>query len=343
MPAPLVFRFHDIAAVEIRSDAPFAREFFAAEYGHHRINGDQPEMQLPLVRVDLQLAPAGGVGFTHHVHKFLARWAYQVTLANRRVDLCIRGNRMAVPMVHHMLIHPSLRWLASRTGTLLLHAGAVAKNGKSVIFTGRGGAGKTTTTSLVLASGVGWELHADDYVFLRPGPVSLAYLTRSHLYRDLLSWVPPVAARLSPWERLSLEFLGALRKYSGERIKWPVRLGPQRLWPGKKIADHAIPAAILLLERADVAEPVVVRLDNLDQVANELLEMNFGEARHFLTLLAEAGQADESWLAAWKQAEADLLARLLGEVPAYRLILPASKTVKQAQTALLPLLEKLVA
>jgi len=336
---PQVFQFHDIAAVEVWSDSPFARTFFEAEYGYHRVDG--PQAGLPHAFLDFRVDTTPPEGFTRHVHKLLARWGYRLTIRPGDIDIRVYGNRTAVSMVHHMLVHPSLRWLAAGGGTLLLHAGAVAKNGKSLIFTGKGGAGKTTTTSLVLASSPDWQLHADDYVFLR-GRRSKAYVTRSHLYRDLLKWVPEIGARLTPWERIRLEFLGAVRKYSGERLKWAVRLGPERLWPGKTIADTAAPAAILLLERADVSRPELIPVDDLNGTVNDLLEMNFGEARHFLTLLQKTGTLDEQWLATWKETERTLLTNLLNEIPAYRLVLPFSQSADEVKATLLPILEKLV-
>jgi hypothetical protein len=346
---PQVFRFHDIAAVKVWSDSSFARAFFEAEYGYHRSAEVLLPQTTPKVFLDFRFVPhffagldsAPPEGFTRHTHKLLAHWGYRLTTKPGEVNMRVYGNRMAVSMVHHMLVHPSLRWLAAGGGTLLLHAGAVAKNGKSLIFTGKGGAGKTTTTSLVLASDSGWQLHADDYVFLGGGQ-SKAYVTRSHLYRDLLKWVPEVGARLTPWERMRLEVLGAIRKYSGERLKWAVRLGPERLWPGKTIADSAIPAALLLLERAGVSAPELIPVTDLTGTTDDLLEMNFGEARHFLTLLQKTGALDEQWLSDWKDTERTLLAKLLTEIPAYRLVLPLSQSATEAKMALLPILDKLV-
>ena len=336
---PLTFQFHEIALVEIRSVSSFTRDFFDAEYGYHRLR--RPQAGIACVSLDFQLDPVHPKGFTGHIHKLLARWNYRVAINPAEIGLQVHGNRMAVSMVHHMLVHPSLRWLAAGGGTLLLHAGAVVKNGKSLIFTGKGGAGKTTTTSLVLASGTDWQLHADDYVFLGGGK-SRAYVTRSHLYRDLLKWVPEIGARLTTWERIRLEFFGAIRKYSGERLKWAVRLGPERLWPGKAIAETATPAAILLLERAAISIPELVRVTDLAGAAGELLEMNFGEARHFLTLLKKAGALDEQWLADWKASEQALLLKILAETPVYRLVLPLSQSSADVKTSLLPVLEKLV-
>jgi hypothetical protein len=50
----------------------------------------------------------------------------------------------------------------------------------------------------------------------------------------------------------------------------------------------------------------------------------------------------EPWLAAWKQAERNLLVKLLAEVPAYRLVLPFLHPANDVKSALLPVLEKLV-
>jgi hypothetical protein len=347
--SPQVFRFHDIAIATIRSNSSFARGFFNAEYGYHRLDGAAAEPftgqtapdGLPRVNLKFQLGPGTPPGFTHTTHKVLARWNYLVTIQPREIDLRVRGNRAAVSMVHHMLLHPSLRWLTCHAGTLLLHAGAVVKNNKSLIFTGKGGAGKTTTTSLVLASGQGWQVHADDYVFLREGQ-SLAYVTRSHLYRDLQKWVPAVRERLTFWEKARLEFFGALRKYSHEGLKWPVRLSPQRLWPGTPITATACTRAILLLERADVSRPQLIPVTNLELAASDLLEMNFGEARHFLSLLQKAGVFDDKWLSDWKTTELHLLNNLTLKTPTYRLVLPLMESTRSAQASLLPVLDELV-
>jgi hypothetical protein len=334
-----VFQFHDIAMVEVQNDSPFVQDFFNAEYGYHRV--DRPQAGLPHAFLDFHLRSASPEGFTRHIHKLLARWDYKLTINPTEIDIHVYMNRVAISMVHHMLVHPSLRWLAAGNGTLLLHAGAVAKNGKSLIFTGKGGAGKTTTTSLILASDNDWQLHADDYVFLCGGQ-SKAYVTRSHLYRDLLKWVPEIGTRLTSWERTRLEILGAIRKYSGERLKWAVRLGPNRLWPGKAIANTATPAAILLLERADVRSPELLPINDLDGTVQDLVDMNFGEARHFMTLLRKAGALDEAWLAAWKKTERDLLSKILDQTPTYRLILPFSQSAADVKSTLLPVLEKLI-
>lgn len=336
---PLVFQFHNIAEAIVSSESPLVRGFFLAEYGYHQV--EKPSEHLPKVSLTFHLKNSSQENFTQHTHKLLARWNYNISIHPAEINLNVFGNTAAISMVHHMLLHPSLRWLSANSGTLLLHAGAVSKNNRSLIFTGKGGAGKTTTTSLILASERGWKIHADDYVFL-DDQQSKAYVTRSHLYRDLQHWVPGIRTRLTPWERTRLEFFGVLRKYSREGIKWPVRLSPERLWPGVEIAETAMPAGILLLERADIARPTIEEVKSLSETTEDLLNMNFSEARHFLTLLKKAGALDDSWLTAWKEQERDLIHHLLNRHPTFRLTLPFSQNTGNAQTDLLALLEELV-
>ncbi len=324
---PLYFNFHNLVTVEVRAAEPEDRAFFEAEYQHHRSDGASPGRPGVILRVRRGLSlPGLPQGYTFHQHKLLARWGYNIQVDPERVELDVVGNRLAVPMIHHMLLHPSLRYLSARQGVLLLHAGAVAHLGRSLIFTGYGGAGKTTTTALLLAGGgADWSPHGDDYIFLGPGPSSLAYMTRSHLYSDLLRWVPEVAGRLNAGERPRLELFSLIRRWSRDRLKWAVRLPIERLWPGREMAKSARPAAVILLERDLSAQrPALHPVEADEALVGDLIRMNFYEARHFLNLVQKSGSIPEfaTWLKGWQDCERALLQARLQEVPVYRLVLP---------------------
>lgn len=333
---PLYFTFPQATALQIETEWLPARDFFAAEYAFHRT--DKLDRNLPLLRVLLQTRQEPG--WVTHRHKLLARWNYNIHIEPQTITLQASGNRWAIPMIHHMLIHPSLRWLSARNGNLLLHAGAVARKGYSILFTGKGGAGKTTLTSLLLSTGR-WQIHADDYVFVRPGEGSHAYITRAHLYRPLLRWVPEIAARLTAPQRLQLEILGRIRAWSGERLKWPVRLSFARLWPHLEIAPQARPAALLLLEQSAAFR--LTPLEASPSVIQSLLQMNFHEARHYVALLQKSGIASADWLTDWQNQEAQLLAKLCQEVPLYRLEVPGAQTMQRARETFFALIENLLA
>ena len=343
---PLYVNFHNIIGVEIYSDSPSAQNFFAAEYQHHLV--DTKTVGIPSVTIRFRQRYTflpNSSGFTAHTHKLLARWGYRIQLAKDHIELDVNGNQMSIAMVHHMLLHHSIRYLAAHHGVLMLHAGAIAHNNRSLIFSGKGGTGKTTTTSLLLAQGgQAWSLHADDYVFLGPGSRSLAYLTRCHLYRDLLKWVPEIEERLTPSERRKLEVYGSLRSWSKDGIKLAVRLPVERLWPSNTPQFSAVPAAFLLLDRSKVSQLTISPVMEIENALSTLISMNFSEARHFLHLVQKSrAVADFAvWLSEWKQIETQLLRDQLTNTAIYRLSLPIkSQPMPQNTAALLGKLEVL--
>lgn len=65
-------------------------------------------------------------------------------------------------------IREALQLLMAARGRLMVHAGAVGRDGRGVLLVGRGGSGKSTLAlSCALA---GMEVVGDDYVLLEPGP-----------------------------------------------------------------------------------------------------------------------------------------------------------------------------
>ena len=253
----------------------------------------------------------------------MARWAYQVGLQAQKVSIQAYGNPLSVSLIHHMLVHHSLRYLVSYQNTLMLHAGAVVFRGRSLILTGHGGVGKTTLTSLLLSRGGSeWSVHADDYVFLTAKGESLAYLTRAHVYRSLLGPVPEIKRVLTPAERLRLEAYWRLRTLAG--IKLPVRVPLARLWPGRPVAIKAVPAGLVVLERGGVSQPVLRQLSPEQAPLDDLLAMNFGEAGHYLDLVGRCLPAAEwqTLAAGWRQREKEVLQQVVQRIPVYSLTIP---------------------
>ena len=324
------YQFHHIVRLTVETEDQVCREYFRQEYAPYLLSATPPssgpQAPLPLVRLQCwhggwRNAPFAGLP---HRHKMLARWVYRVDFTSHGITIWAQGNRWAIPMIHHMLVHPALRMLAARQGFLMLHAGAVAYQGRSLILTGSGGVGKTTTTSLLLArGGSAWALHADDYVFLSPAERrSYAYLTRAHVYWPLLTWVPELKKRLRWPERLRARLLWLLRRWSGERLKWPVRVSARRLWPQHPYQAQAHIGAVIWLARGANTHAILRPMQPSAREIEQLLDINFFEARHFLALLAAQGEDARPRIAAWREQEGVLLQELATQAPWYRLHLP---------------------
>ncbi len=277
------FDMHGLASFWLQTDDRPTADYFAAEYefAQDQLAEDIPIGELRWRNSALPRSP--GVGYRFRIHKAIARWYYRVELSESGVLIDGVGNRAAVPMVHHMLLHPALRWLASYRGVLMLHAACVARNGASLLISGAGGAGKTTTSSALLArGGPDWRLQGDDYVFLGPDGRSYSHGTRAHLYLDLVRRFPELAERLAVAERARLRVNWAIRRLSGDRIKIPVRVELDRLWPGRKPPKTTQPAALLLLRASDSNKPRLDPVSSSVETVDELMSVNFYEARHFI-------------------------------------------------------------
>jgi len=320
----LFFSYHNLVGEKIITDDAGARRFFAEECQSHEVEG---ELSQDIPQVELVYHKLSGrvpeVGFARASHKMMARWAYWVSVQPERVAIRAYGNPLSVSLIHHMLVHQSLRYLVSFRDALMLHAGAVVHGGRSLILTGQGGVGKTTLTSLLVErGGPEWSVHADDYVFLTASGESLAYLTRAHVYRSLLGLVPEVKQILTGAERVRLEAWWRLRTLAG--IKWPVRVPLSRLWPGRTVVMKASPAALVLLERGQASQPLLKRLPPEQAPVDDLLEMNFDEARHYLELVGKCLPAAEwqSLAADWRQREKAVLQQVVQRIPVYTLTIP---------------------
>ncbi len=314
------YDFHGLACLEVQTRQPRAGRFFQEEFGFFE---SAAEDRTPDLRFRWG-GPGLPQGLRRHSHKALARWGYRVDFGPT-VEAAAQGNRWALPMVHHMMVHPLIRWSASRHGAVLLHAAAVVRKDRSLLIVGEGGSGKTTTSALLLSQADGgWQPHADDYVFLRSDGTSLCYPTRSHLYQNLLAWIPSVGDRLTSSERFRLRVLWAIRTGSQDRLKWPVRVGTDRLWPGQPVATRAQTGAVVLLRRTDASGTTLRRVEPAQVPFDDLIRMNFEEGRHFLGLLsAGTGRPpDEDWPADWRRRETDVLRQALRRTPTFVLEIP---------------------
>ncbi|MGH3934369.1 MAG: hypothetical protein ACRDS1_05240 [Pseudonocardiaceae bacterium] len=101
----------------------------------------------------------------------------------------------------------AVRAILHREGWTLLHASAVVRDERAVLAFGNKGAGKTTT-ALLLARHSGWELVANDRIFVRTGPSGV----------QILPWPAAAAIGLGLLDALGLYDLARDRIRAGEQL-----------------------------------------------------------------------------------------------------------------------------
>jgi hypothetical protein len=104
-------------------------------------------------------------------------------------------------------------------------------------------------------------------------------------------------------------------------------LDAARLWTGHVVASEARLSGVIILAKGQAHAPRLIEVEPTEEIVDELLDMNFFEARHFIALLERISkeQSFDTWLGLWKEKERGLLQRILRETALYRLDLPNIK------------------
>jgi len=227
----------------------------------------------------------------------------------------------------------------------MVHAAAVARDGRGVCLAGGGGAGKTSAAlRLAVANGDGFM--ADDWCFVGADGLLLGYakplFLRAH-HRTLLPG-SGVARRAPPVPAALTRPLGAVATAVHPAVAARPRAArvARRWWPehamvpvrealaGAEIVERAPLAAVAFVERADARAPVLEARD-ADWMAARLVGSFFAElprgARELLAALAGAGLLSLERAFAEKAA---ILRRGLEGRPTYRLCVPRVLQAREA-------------
>lgn len=122
-------------------------------------------------------------------------------------EIRIGGSCEDLDIGFRRIVEPGLTFLLAHHGRLVLHAGAVAREGRALLLLGGSGSGKSTLAWA--AARAGWEALSDDHVALRPregGGYEVCGIPRPLAVPTAVIDEPPEGARLleraarSRWE-----------------------------------------------------------------------------------------------------------------------------------------------
>lgn len=120
--------------------------------------------------------------------------------------LIVGENEHLISTAAARMAREAARAVLHRHGWTLMHASAVVRDGRAVLTFGGKGAGKTTT-ALLLARYCGWELLANDRIFVRADPTGV----------QILPWPAAAAIGLGLLDALGLYDLARERIRGGEQ------------------------------------------------------------------------------------------------------------------------------
>lgn len=151
------------------------------------------------------LVARGDDGSVHALSP-MEKLAYRTESGSGEI-LIVGAHEESVNTAAARMAREAVRAVLHREGWTLLHASAVVRDGRAVLALGSKGAGKTTT-ALLLARHCGWELVANDRIFVRTGPAGV----------QILPWPAAAAIGLGLLEALGLYDLTRDRVRAGEQL-----------------------------------------------------------------------------------------------------------------------------
>lgn len=214
-----------------------------------RVRGDSPEFaaQLQATYPEFPMAP-GGEWADLHIRieraRGLRRWL------SRQVSFVVDGVRPFEPFPADSplpLFEWGTNWLIGRrmNNLLLLHAGALERDGRTLVLPALPGSGKSTLSAAL--AGRGWRLLSDEFAAFEPG---------SGVFRAILK---PVA--------LKNQSIQVIRNFDGN-----ARLGPEFPKTRKGTVAHLAASRSTVDRRREPAEPGAVILPRWERGAMARIE-----------------------------------------------------------------------
>lgn len=196
-------------------------------------------------------------------------FAADIRMGDRVEVLAAPLLRYSPHVLYTNLVEPILRWEFVRRGYALAHGACVVRDGDAFMVTARTDTGKTTTM-LKLLDAHPYGFIADDLTIVRPDGSVLPYPKPLTISRHTLHAVKtPLLTRR---ERSTLGLQSRLHSRSGRRFAFfltrtglpvatvntvvqllvpPPKYAVQRLVPGVTLADGALLAGLLVIQRED--------------------------------------------------------------------------------------------
>ena len=172
-------------------------------------------------------------------HKY-ARWEMEVSgLEEEHQEVRISSNILGNPIIPELLISPLIWFTLNRKGFPVIHASCVSKNGKAYLFSGLGGAGKTTICLSLIEKG--FSFMSDHFVILSNGFV-LGFPSALHMFDFNL--LPAVREGMKGKGRISLNLKNLL--YRITRLRMVTKINPLETFPHSWV-DKAKLAGVFLL------------------------------------------------------------------------------------------------
>jgi len=322
------YQFPSGVRLRIHSSQPEILAHFRAEYGQAVSNGTGPaDLEVYAGKASIASSPEPRLlkrGYDGR-HKIL-RWRVGFAgLEAETTRVAFEGSgQMVISFLQTFYVEPLLRLKFVARGHSLVHAACLVKDGRSVLFPAGSAVGKSTLTLQHAAAGC--PVQGDNYVIASPDGRTLAFPRRMRIYSDLHATAPGVFRRLPGAEQRRLRVAGVIKRLSAGYSNQPRRLTVQQMLAGSPPCPEARLSSVYMLKpyKGDgLAGPSPSSRKEAIERIQAIAEM---EARQLQAAMSGTeAMPPAAFMEQTLAGERDVLARALGDVPIYQVLVPRVK------------------
>lgn len=245
------------------------------------------------------------------IYKF-TKWQFELKdIDQEKTIVKIHSNLFGYMWMVGFIIEFLIHYKMNLKGYPIIHASAVGKNNNGVIFSARGGGGKTTIAMKLLENG--FEILGDNFVIVNNGRI-LSYLTPLNIFKYNLT--PIVYSHLTFKQKFILNLKNILYKVTLNYIKIFTTLNTKKLFPDKLRDEIKLNNVFVIIPSEEYSIDSISKLEFVDYMLyNQKLDTLL-----FLPYIFEYSYIfpDSKLAKHWENYKKNLIDNLSDEIKIYK-------------------------
>jgi hypothetical protein len=254
----------------------------------------------------------------------IAKWDIEIIENSGKPIVKIAPNVPARLFISGFFTDFIIQYVLTQKGYSIVHSSAVSKYGRSYLFSGRGGSGKTSIAIRLISSGRNFEFMGDDFIIIMNGQAA-PYFTPLNLFSYNIT--PFLAGKFRLSQKITFSIKKLLYLFTFGYAKFFTKLNPKQNFPGLLSADAGILKIFIILptNRNNLPEAKITRISKSDAVeylTNNLKMDSWYVPKYFI----QYGFLfpNDAFSKFWEHYRNNLTSNLPNEIEYYSIELPIS-------------------
>jgi len=250
----------------------------------------------------------------------IAKWDIEVIESDRRCIVNIAPNVAAKLFISGFFIDFVIQYVLTQKGYSIVHSSAVSKCGRSHLFSGRGGSGKTSIAIHLISSDQGFDYMGDDFVLIKDGH-SLPYFTPLNLFNYNVNSF--LLQKFSRVQKLNFKFKGWIYRVTGGYAKFFTKLNPLSIIPNVSSRQSEVSTVTIIIPKNGDTEfnlKPLSKNDAVKHITNNLMMDSWFIPKYFV----QYGYMfpDSGYSRFWDKYHQNLMINLPESIKFYRVEVP---------------------